>query len=139
MICLDASVVGMLISPDEDSDKILPLYEKHRLAGENFIAPSLLPYEVASLLRKKQLRKLLTNAEILGALHFFERLNISLIEIDDMLERCLGLCQIFGEALTVYDASYLVAAEKHKAILWTADKALFEMVSISFSNLQLIH
>ena len=151
MICLDASVVGMLISPDEKSDKIL----------------------------------------------FFERLNIKCIEMPEMMERCLALCDIFvtsefqkrnsdspllsdeskrggqdrhknsdvtpvssfalqsygarredsaraqasaylGERLTVYDASYLAIAEKYKAVLWTADKILFETASLSFSNLELI-
>ena len=138
MICLDASVVGMLISPDEKSDKILALYEKGLLKQESFVAPTLLPYEIASLLRKKQLKKLLTSAEVLGALHFFERLNIKYIEMPEMMERCLALCDILGERLTVYDASYLAIAEKYKAALWTADKILFETASLSFSNLELI-
>lgn len=138
MICLDASVVGMLISPDESSEEILRRYETARLQGETFLAPTLLPYEIASLLRKKQLRKLLSGTEVLGAIHFYRGLKIQLVDFEGLVERSLALSTAFGKSLTVYDASYLAVAEQRQASLWTADKTFFDTISISFSDALLI-
>lgn len=129
MICLDASVVGVLISPDELSDPLLDHYEKTRLAGETFIAPQLLPFEIASILRKKLLRRLLTAPEVAGALQYYHALNIQLRDVDQLMERSLSLCQTFGPTLTVYDASYVATAEAHRATLWTADQVLIRTVA----------
>ncbi len=138
MICLDASVVGMLISPDEPSKQALALYEEARLKGESLIAPTLLQYEIASLLRKKQLRQLLAGPEVLGALQFWKDLKIRMVDFEGLVERSLSLAEIFGKSLTVYDASYLAVAEKHQAALWTADETFFKTVSVSFSDVLLI-
>ncbi len=137
MICLDASVVGMLISPDERSEPVLAGYERARTAGEAFMAPSLLPFEIASLLRKKELKGFLTAAEVVGAFQFYRGLKIQLHDFDGLQERALSLCQVFGTFLTVYDASYLAVAEKYESPLWTADKRFFRTVSISFNRVVL--
>lgn len=129
MICLDASAVGMLISPDEGSEVLLAQFEQARLKGEYFLAPALLPFEMASLLRKKELRKLLSGAEVLAALQYYRELQIQLRDFDGLIERSLALCQIFGPRLTPYDASYLAVAEKFHAPLWTADRAFHRLVS----------
>lgn len=137
MICLDASVVGLLISPDEKSDEAIDRYEKARLKGQVFVAPHLLPFETASILNKKRIRKLLTAPEVLGVLRFYQGLKIRLLEPEGMLERCLALCETFGKDLTPYDASYLALAEKNNAVLWTADKHFHDLVAVSYSNIEL--
>jgi predicted nucleic acid-binding protein len=133
MVCLDASVVGILITPDEQSPQVIDRYEKACLRGDTLIAPQLLPFEIASILRKKKLRQLLTAAEIVGALHFFHALRIQLRDAENLIER-----ESLGPPLTVYDASYLVIAEKQTCELWTADKRFFRHISNNFSNLVLI-
>ncbi|MBI4366432.1 MAG: type II toxin-antitoxin system VapC family toxin [Deltaproteobacteria bacterium] len=129
MICLDASVVGMLIAPDEQSAGLLDQYETARLAGESFIAPMLLPFEMVSVLRKKELRRLLSPPEMLAALQYYYALQIDLRDFDGLWERILALCQTFGPALTAHDASYVALAEKFHTPLWTADKELYRAVS----------
>lgn len=138
MICLDASVVGMLISPDENSDEVLDRYEQARLKREVFIAPHLLPFEIASVLRKKQLRRLLSGPEVMGAMHFFQGLKIQLVDFDGLIQKCLSLAETFGKNLTVYDASYLAVAEKKQAVLWTADRGFYNTVVSSYSELELV-
>lgn len=138
MICLDASVVGKLICPDEEAFQVLEKYEKARTAGKRFLSPALLPYEVASLLRKKRLKKILSGAESLGAIHLFRGLEIELTHFEDIMERVLTLCEAFGSFLTVYDASYLAVAEKEKATLWTADRDFFRTISVSFPDVELM-
>lgn len=137
-ICLDASVVGMLISPDEWSESAIVRAEEARLNGDRLIAPSLLPYETLSILRKKETRRLLTGLEILAALRYFQALKIEMIHVDYLMERTLSLCQNIGSKLTPYDAAYLVVAEENDATLWTADHCFFNLVSPAFSNVEWI-
>lgn len=138
MICIDASVVGRLISSDEQIERLNTRYEEARLSGENFVAPHLLPFEVASLLQKKRSRKILTGAEALGALHQFQGMQIELVFFDGLIERSLALTEAFGSQLTVYDASYLALAEHLKASFWTADRPLFDAVSLNLPKVQFI-
>lgn len=135
-VCLDASVVGMLISPDEWSESVITRYEDQRLRDVRFIGPSLLPYEMLSILRKKESRHLLTGLEILAALRYYHGLGIKLYHIEDLMERTLSLCQNIGPRLTPYDAAYLVVAEQESAILWSADRAFCDLVSPVFPNIE---
>lgn len=138
MTCLDASVVGKLICPDEEAFGALEKYEEALIAGGRFMAPHLLPFEIASILRKKQVRKLLSPSEILGAVHAFQGLKIQMVGWEGLLERSLSLCEIFRPHLTPYDASYLAVAEREKVALWTADKEFFKIVSPSFPDVEFI-
>ncbi len=138
MICIDASVVGRLISSDEQVERLNSRYEEARLAGENFFAPHLLPFEVASLLQKKRIRKILTSAEALGALHQFQEMQIEMVFFDGLIDRCMALAEAYGSELTVYDASYLAVAEHLKADFWTADRPLFDAVSVNFPKIHFI-
>lgn len=137
IICLDASIVGMLISPDEKSPQILIRYEKEREQGALFIAPSLLTFEISSVLRKKQLKKLLSKEEVLTAIQFFHGLKIQFKDFDGLMERIQALCDIFGTYLTPYDASYLAVAEKYHARLLTADKRFYQTVSNAMDYVEL--
>lgn len=135
-ICLDASVVGMLVSPDEWSESVIVHYEEARLKEAHFIAPSLLPYEMLSILRKKETRHLLTGLEILAALRYYHGLGIKLLHIEDLMERTLSLCQNVGPRLTPYDAAYLVVAEQEEAVLWSADRDFCKLVSSVYPGIE---
>lgn len=135
-ICMDASVVGMLISPDEWSESIIARYEELRLKETRFIGPSLLPYEMLSILRKKETRRLLTGLEILAALRYYHGLGIKLLHIEYLMERTLSLCQNVGPRLTPYDAAYLVVAEEEDAILWSADREFCKLVRPVFPGIE---
>lgn len=135
-ICMDASVVGMLISPDEWSESIITRYEELRLKEVRFIGPSLLPYEMLSILRKKETRRLLTGLEILAALRYYHGLGIKLVHIEYLMERTLSLCQNVGPRLTPYDAAYLVVAEEENAVVWSADREFCKLVNPVFPDIE---
>ena len=138
MICIDASVVAKLVSADEAVEAINRQYEEARIAGEKFIAPTLLPYEIASVLRKKVLKGLLAPSEIVGAVRQFRGLHIQLEDFEGLIERSLSLSESFAPRLTVYDASYMAVSERHRAPLWTADQEFYRLVSFSFPEITLV-
>ncbi len=137
-ICLDASVVGKLICPDEQADPIIERYQEVRVGGRSFIAPQLLPFEVTSILRKKQVRKLLSPVEVLAAIRSFHDLKIQLVVFPGLPERSLALCNSIEGRLTPYDASYLAVAEHLNASLWTADRDFHRLVSPVFPEVELV-
>lgn len=137
MICTDASIVGKIISPDEGSERLIEAYQEAFRSHESFIAPNLLSYEVVSILNKKKIRKYLTMLEIQAALKYYEGLGIKLLDVSESLDRILFLCDLFGDKLTPYDASYVTLAEKQNAVLWTSDKKLYNLVNDYFPSIRL--
>ncbi len=77
-------------------------------------------------------------SEAIGALHFFNQLQLTLMESESLYEKSLSLCEAFGTYLTTYDAAYLALAQNQKAWLWTADRRFFYTVSPIFNEIKLV-
>lgn len=57
MIVLDASVAAKLILAEPHSDKVLALLTAAVAKAEPIIAPPLLPFEIANILRQRMVRQ----------------------------------------------------------------------------------
>jgi predicted nucleic acid-binding protein len=57
VIVLDASVAVKLILTEAYSDRVIALLTSTAQAGEPIVAPTLLPYEVANILRQRMVRQ----------------------------------------------------------------------------------
>jgi predicted nucleic acid-binding protein len=124
MIVIDASVIVKLAKKEEGTDRAVALIEEHTKGKEKIIVPSLLFYEVANaLLYAKELK----NKEISEFLEILDELDFEIIElsIKDILKAAfLGR----EKNITVYDASYLILAQKFDVDFITADLKLFRKV-----------
>ena len=115
-IVLDASAAVFLLSdPGERGARVAEL-----LAPAALAAPSLLPYEVANVLRRHRLAGRLSLGQMQLALAGLSRLAVELWPCEALAGRAVEL----GDVLTVYDASYVTLAERLAAPLVTADKRL---------------
>ena len=56
MICVDASVAAKWILPEEHSARALALVTTAARAGEAIVAPPLMPFEIANILRRRIVR-----------------------------------------------------------------------------------
>ncbi len=112
---VDASAIGALLFGEPEGPEIA-----RRLGGDRLIAPHLLPFEVASICRKKLQRHGVQRHVILMALAMFGDMDIERIEIH--LPGILSLAE--QTRLTIYDASYLWLARQAKAELVTLDQKL---------------
>lgn len=137
MICLDASFVGTLLSPDEEGDRAFQHLQRFEKEGETFVAPSLLVFEVLSLLQKKVRRKIMDRADFLTAVEQFRRLEVELVLPDDLMEMVAFLADTFPSAST-YDLSYLATAKSKGIPLYTSDKKFFQQVHPAFSLVHLV-
>jgi len=93
---VDASAIGALLFGEPEGPEIA-----ERLEGDRLIAPYLLPFEVASICRKKLQCHAMQRRVILKALAMFEDMDIERIEIN--LPSIVLLAEQTG--LTIYDAA----------------------------------
>lgn len=116
LIVVDASaVVSLLIDPGSVAVAIAA-----RLQGAVLLAPAVLPFEVANVLRRRRNRGLLSRAEAALAHAGMLELPIDLWPWEVLAARAWQL----GDNLTSYDASYVALAEETAATLVTRDKRI---------------
>lgn len=124
-LCVDASLWVRFLTKEEGSEEACRLFKLWFASCDFFIAPSLLIFELASVLRKKVIHHLLPESAI-GEIfaHFYEH-PILLYQSEDFMK----LTMKFAEAMKTpmpYDASYVALAAWKKVPFYTADVALYE-------------
>lgn len=130
-VCVDASFLVALLTPEPWSPKALALWERWAKAGVQVAAPGLLRYELTSALRRKTARGLLSHEDALRALKEGLALNLEFHDSPELSLRAFELATEFGWA-AAYDAHYLALAERLGAELWTADERFVRAVRPSF-------
>jgi len=111
----DASILAALIFQEPRRNEAESL-----LRGADLYAPTLLPYELASIARKKSSKCPGKRPRILEALRNALAMDISLVNTDAVEVAALAL----DKGLTVYDAAYLWLARSLGAELLTFDHNL---------------
>ena len=112
---VDASAVGALLFGEPAAERMAAAMEGHSLA-----APTLLPYEVASICLKKVAARAREEQLILDALALFPALDVRLLAVPP-----LAAVQVAQKRkLTAHDASYLWLAAELGANLLTLDAVL---------------
>ncbi|WP_022885539.1 type II toxin-antitoxin system VapC family toxin [Glaciibacter superstes] len=116
LVVVDASViVSLLIDPGPTATAIAT-----RLGDATLIAPAVLPFEVANVLRRRRNAGLLSPGEAAVAHDAFIELPVDLWPWEVMAARAWQL----GDNLSSYDASYIALAELTNATLLTRDKRI---------------
>jgi len=123
---VDASVVAKWVLPGEPyQENSVKLKENHVLADVKLCAPAFLVLEVANSLWRAVKLKRLSKNDAVEALNALNDMNIDFQTIDwaqsaEVLEIAYKL------DLAIYDACYVLLAQKLKTQLITADKKLCE-------------
>ncbi len=134
-ICIDASVFVKCLSLEKGADSILPWL---RAAGDDrIVAPAFLAAEVASALRRKMSRGVLTRTQCLEALSFYSRFEVEYVWDDTLTERAFDLSLELDQP-TVCDTAYLAVAEKERCELWTLDRVFAHAASSRWPLIRLL-
>lgn len=113
LMVVDASaIVSLLIDPGDGGEAVAA-----RLHNADIIAPSLLPFEVSNVLRRRRNAGLLSDAEAALAHGELLALPIELWPYEALGARVWQL----GPNLSSYDAAYIALAESTGATLLTRD------------------
>jgi predicted nucleic acid-binding protein len=123
VIVLDASVAVKLILTEAYSNRVIALLTSTVQAGDPIIAPTLLPYEVANILRQRMVRQGLVLPLADQLMADFLTFPIALQTSPTMHQRALAIADTYGLP-AAYDAHYIALAEEQGADLWTDDQRL---------------
>ena len=113
---LDASAVVALLLDDGPDGR----WVDDRVAEADLVAPHLMPFESANIIRRTAARGAIDDTQGFQALSVLFRLDIDLVPLASVGGRVWELRQ----NLTVYDASYVAVAERLGARLVTLDARL---------------
>jgi predicted nucleic acid-binding protein len=98
-----------------------------RIVEGDLVAPSLMPFEVANVVRRQELRGVLPTSDAANALHDLVRLQVDLVPFEVVAERVWAL----RRNATAYDASYVAVAERFGARVVTLDRRLTAIPGLS--------
>lgn len=116
MLVIDASVLAVaLVDDGPDGD-----LTRHRLLGEQLVAPALIDLEVASVWRGLARGGHVGAQRVGQALDDLRDLPMQRVEHTPLLARCWEL----RDNLTIYDAAYVALAETLQVPLLTGDRRL---------------
>jgi len=127
LVCADASILIKLMTTEPDSDRADGLWEQWKNQGVEVVAPTLLLFELTSVLRNKVHRGLLTAEEGDIAFDMMEQLPISIRFPSGLHRRAWELATELNRP-AAYDSHYLALAEIEGCYFWTADERLFNAV-----------
>jgi len=120
-LVLDASVVVKWFHEEEYTSEALMLREAHSRGLCQFVAPTLIIYEVSNALKKPL--NLFSEREVADATEgLFSRLT-EIVAPNQMNMKAI-IKTAFKNEITTYDASYVTLTEGEKAIMVTGDKWL---------------
>lgn len=126
-ICVDANLVVKLVVEEVYSSEARTLWRSWQNEGREIVAPSLLRFEVTSVLRKQVVRGLRTAAESRQALELALAFEIQYMEPANFHLRVFELVDRLGRP-AAYEAHYLALAEYLACDFWTADERLVNAV-----------
>jgi predicted nucleic acid-binding protein len=126
MLCVDANLLVRLVTQPTD-DAVEEHWNRWRLEGRLFAAPTLLHYEVTNALYQYQKLGLISDTAVRLAHQAALALPIELHGDESLHSAALALTIRFSLSAS-YDAHYLALAERLGVELWTVDERLWRRV-----------
>lgn len=124
-VCIDASLAIKLVVRESFSDQALALWQNWIEKDIERIAPAFFPFEVASTIRHKCVRKQLTEEEAEEAFDIFSRLDFIVLMPGALLKEAWDMTREL-RLPTLYDTAYLALAKICNCEFWTADEVLID-------------
>jgi len=122
MIVLDASIILKMIFEEQDTLLALQLREKHITAEDKIAAPELLYYELANVLATKVPISVKNASSVLTEIFNLEFMTFTLGEEEFLT----SISASRKYKISIYDASYVILAERLSCDFITADMKLFK-------------
>jgi predicted nucleic acid-binding protein len=134
---IDASFLLKLFFSEEQSDKAYELWSSWIEDSIEVVAPTLIVFECASVIRNKVHRKLLNEAGATEIIERIKRLDMTLVYTEEILEGAWDIGRLL-KMPALYDCFYLSLAQFLKTPLWTADRKLYQTAHALFPSLNLL-
>ena len=136
-IAVDASFVLKIFLPENKSDQAEEIWKAWIGDHVEIMAPTLITFEVSSVIRNKVFRDMLSEREGGEIISLLKQLDISLIYTEELLDIAWEIGTILNTS-NLYDCFYLALPKFLRIPLWTADKKLFQSAKKEFPFLNLL-
>ena len=121
---VDSNLIVSIVLPLPYSDQATQKIIEWKRAGTELLAPVLLEYEVAAILRKAVVAQWMTTELAIEAMDKILALNVRcLAPTAELHERARRWADRLGHS-KAYDVQFLALAEQEGSELWTADRRL---------------
>jgi len=131
-VCIDASLAVKLLVQEPYSDRAAFLWRGWIEEDIERIVPSFFPFEVTSTIRRKCIRKQLTEEEAEEAFNIFAAFDFVVLKPRTLLREAWDMAKELGLP-TLYDTAYLALAKLCNSEFWTADEVLINSLQGKFS------
>ena len=136
-IAVDASFVLKIFLPENKSDQAEKLWKAWVEDHVEIMAPTLITFEVSSVIRNKVFRDMLSERDGGEIISLLKQLDISLIYTEELLDIAWEIGTILNTS-NLYDCFYLALPKLLRIPLWTADKKLFQSAKKEFPFVNLL-
>jgi predicted nucleic acid-binding protein len=136
-IAVDASFVLKIFLPENKSDRAEKLWKAWVEDHVEIMAPTLIIFEVSSVIRNKVFRDILSEREGGEMISLLKQLDISIVFTEELLDIAWEIGVILNTP-SLYDCFYLALPRLLRIPLWTADKKLFQSAQKEFPFVNLL-
>ncbi len=123
--------------PENKSDQAEELWRAWVGDHVEVVAPTLITFEVSSVIRNKVFRDILTEREGGEIISLLKQLDISSIYDEELLDIAWEIGTVLNPP-SLYDCFYLALPKLLRIPLWTADKKLFQSAKKEFPFVNLL-
>lgn len=136
-VAVDASFLLKIFLPENKSGQAEELWKAWVGDHIEIVAPTLITFEVSSVIRNKVFRGILTEREGGEIISLLKEFDISLIYTEELLDIAWEIGTILNTP-NLYDCFYLALPRLLRIPLWTADKKLFRSAKKEFPFVNLL-
>lgn len=136
-VAVDASFLLKMFLPENKSDQAEELWRAWVGDHVEIVAPTLIIFEVSSVIRNKVFRRILTEREGRELVSMLRQLDISLVYDEELLDIAWEIGTILNSP-NLYDCFYLALPKLLRIPLWTTDKKLFQSAQKEFAFVNLL-
>jgi len=136
-VAIDASFLLKIFLPESKSDQVEDLWKRWIEDHIEIVAPTLIIFEVSSVIRNKVYRNILSEEEGEEIIKLLKIPDFSLIYTEELLDIAWEISTALNTP-TLYDCFYLALPKLLRIPLWTADKKLYQSAKREFPFVNLL-
>jgi predicted nucleic acid-binding protein len=136
-VVIDASFLLKVLLPEDKSEKAEELWRSWIKDSIKVVAPTLIIFEVSSVLRNKIYRGILENDDARELINQVKHLDLILIYVEDILNLAWEIGEILKPSV-LYDCFYIALSKFLDVPLWTADTKLYNSAKGEFPFIKVI-
>lgn len=136
-VAIDASFLLKILLPEDKSERAEELWKGWIEDSIKVIAPTLIVFEVSSVLRNKIYRGILENGDARELINQIKSLDMTLVYTEELLDSALEIGSILN-APSLYDSFYIALSKFLDIPLWTSDIKLYNSAKEKFPFINVI-